>query len=62
MVLLNADGNEIKNLKVEPGQVTVAGNLETGTISPAGGSESCSVRQFAGRNLIAARVYRAGEK
>lgn len=33
LVLLNAEGNEIKNLKVEPEQVTVTGNLEPGTIS-----------------------------
>jgi len=33
LVLLNTEGNEIKNLKVEPSQVTVAGNLESGSVS-----------------------------
>jgi YbbR domain-containing protein len=33
LVLLNAEGNEIKSLKVEPSQVSVSGNLESGSVS-----------------------------
>jgi YbbR domain-containing protein len=33
LVLLNAEGNEIKNLKVEPSKVAVVGNLEPGSVS-----------------------------
>ena len=33
LVLLNAEGHEIKSLKAEPAQVSVSGNLESGTVS-----------------------------
>jgi len=33
LVLMGLDGNELRNLTVEPSQVTVSGNLEVGTIS-----------------------------
>ena len=33
LVLLDVEGNEVKNLKVEPSQISITGNLEGGTVS-----------------------------
>lgn len=53
VVLLGPDGHELRNLKVEPEQVTVVGNLEQGTIA-----RNVEVKPVTTGNLPAGTVLR----